>query len=238
MNRIDAQTLLVLMGKIATYVSFLPLIFSLIKIQAFRSKPYIYLSLYFATGALLNWSVSVFVEYSGKHYEEIAHILTKYEIDDTFFVDPVYFIRNFIFMGLYAYALVEKKSLKDTILIISATGILFTVLNSFWGETYKVYQAIGSSVDNAFKIFIGGIIYYWIFSKLPAKKLWKIPHYWFASAIITIGAFAGLIDFLSNYMFKEVSTVFYIVHIIKNCFMILAFILFTIGIYFVRIKGK
>ncbi len=238
MNRLDAQTLLVLMGKIATYISFLPLIFSLFKIQTFKSKPYIYLFLYFATGALLNWSVSAFVEYTGNHYKEIAHILTKYEIDDTFFADPIYFIRNFIFMGLYAYTLVENKSYKNSIKIISVVDILFTIVNSFWGETYKVYQAIGSSVDNAFKLFIGGIIYYWIFSKLPAKKLWRIPHYWFASAIIVIGAFAGLIDFLSNYMFKETSTVFYIVHIVKNCFMILAFVLFTIGIYFVRVIRK
>ena len=159
MNRLDAQTLLVLMGKIATYISFLPLIFSLFKIQTFKSKPYIYLFLYFATGALLNWSVSAFVEYTGNHYKEIAHILTKYEIDDTFFADPIYFIRNFIFMGLYAYTLVENKSYKNSIKIISVVDILFTIVNSFWGETYKVYQAIVSSVDNELKIFIVGIIY-------------------------------------------------------------------------------
>jgi len=187
---------------------------------------------------MLNWGTSAFVEYTATNYDEIKDFLTKWEIDDTFFVDPLYFFKNFIFLGLFTYFSVTSQKSKRAIAVFSALGIIFTIVNSIWGETYKEYQSVGSSVDNVYKIFAGGVILNWIFNSDLNKRLWKISYYWFAMAIIVIGAIAGLIDFLSNYMFKETSVIFFQVHIVKNFMMIIAFIMFTVGIYFIKKKVK
>lgn len=234
MSEKEASELMRLSGQIGTYISFLPLIYGFIKIQIFRKPPYLYLLSYFMLGALLNWATSAFVEYATKHYDEIKGVLTKWEIDDTFFVDPLYFLRNIIFLGAFTYFSIADQRLKRLVMYVSIALGFFVIWNSFWGETYKDYQAVGSTLDNLYKILLGGSIMYWIFQSTTSRVLWKKPHYWFAMAIIVIGAISGLIDLLSNSMFKQTSVVFYQVHTLKNVFMMLAFVMFTIGVHFVK----
>ncbi|MBX2951310.1 MAG: hypothetical protein KF870_02320 [Leadbetterella sp.] len=223
------------LGKVASFFSVIPLILALFKYKAFLRKPNVFLLAYFLAGALLNWGTSWFVDFATKNYEKARPFLEKFEISNTFFVDPLYFLKNFILLGAYTYYLVDNKALKRNILILSVTGILFTVMNSLYGETYKEYQSWGSVADNLYKVFIGSVLIRYIFYTRLDKPLLRIPQTYFATAILLVALVAGLIDFLSNEMFSDhTSDWFYRVHIVKNLFMIGAFLLFTTGVYYTR----
>lgn len=226
---------LLVLGKVASFFSVIPLILALFKFKAFRRKPDVFLLVYFLVGALLNWGTSWFVDFATKNYEKVRPFLDKFEISNTFFVDPLYFLKNFILLGAYTYFLVDNKVLKRNILILSAACILFTVINSLYGETYKQYQSWGSVVDNVYKAFIGFVLVRYVFYTKLNKPLTRIPQTYFAAAILLVAVVAGLIDFLSNEMFSDHSSDwFYRVHIVKNIFMIGAFLLFTTGVYHTR----
>jgi len=234
MTEAQTEEYLRLIGKIATYVSFLLLLLALIKFRIFTKKPYVFLLVYFIAGFSLNWFTSWFLTYARANREAMTPFLTKWEIDDTFFVDPFYFLKNFIFMGLFTYYLLSRSSIKKWVAIISGLGIIFTIINSIWGETYKIYQVWGSSFDNVYKVLIGFLIIKWIFNSNLSRKITDIPAYYFAIAFIIIGAIAGLIDALSNAMFGETTILFNQVHILKNVFMIVAFVLLSIGVLKVK----
>lgn len=226
---------LLLLGKVASFFSLIPMVLALFKYKAFRTRPNIFLLAYFMVGVLLNWGTLWFVEYATENYEKIKPLLDKYDIGNTFFVDPLYFLKNFIFLGLYTYFLVDNKPLKRNILILSAGCILFTVFNSLYGETYKEYQSWGSVADNLYKIFIGVVLVRYIFYTNLNKSILRIPQTYFAVAILLTATIAGLIDFLSNEMFSDYSSEWFNwVHIAKNMFMIGVFLFFTTGVYYTK----
>jgi hypothetical protein len=226
----EAQELLILVGEISSYLSLVPLLCALYRFSTFRQKPYLYLLLYFAVGALLNWSVHFFVEYVSAHYDEWAPLLTRWEIDDTFFADPLYFLRNALLLGAFVYGTLPYPKLKRSVLIASILVVVFTLWNTFWGETYKDYQSIGNTLDNLYKTFLGVSLLYWIFRSNLNRSLSRIPQYWFAIAILIIACGSGLVDVISNRMFEQTSVLFHQLHVAKDLLLIVAFGCFTVGV--------
>lgn len=225
----EAQQTLLLVGSISSYLSLVPVLCALYRFRTFRRSPYLYLLLYFATGVALNWAVLFFVDYATEHYATLAPLLNRWEIDDTFFADPLYYLRNAILLGAFVYGVLPSSTQKRWVLLSSVTLAVFTIWNTLWGETYKEQQVVGSTLDNLYKIFLGVSLLYWVFRSNLGRSLMRNPHYWFAVAILIIACGSGLIDALSNRMFEQTSVLFHQIHIGKDLLMILAFGCFALG---------
>lgn len=238
MTENEAIGLLKLFGKIGSLISILPFILSIIKWKYFKEKPLFWLFLYFLSGVFLNLFTSAFAELASKYWTIVGPTLQKWKIDDTFFVDPLYFLRSGILLGLFCSESILDSSYSKLVKWVSISFVVFTILNTCFGESYEEYQTIGNTLSNTFEVFLSILLLRFIFTSSNQRKLYKIPHFWFAIGILLIGSLAGLIDFLSSRMFEQTSVVFYQAHIVKDCFIILAFISFSIGTYYIPWKKQ
>lgn len=238
MSEKEALSLLQIFGKIGSFISFLPLIMSLFRWKYFKEKPLIWLFLYFLLGVILNAFTSAFVDLATKYWTVVGSTLQRWKIDDTFFVDPIYFLRSAIFLGLFCSQTLKNEKYANFIKWTSIVFAIFIIINTCFIEGYEEYQTIGNSLDNLFKILLSGIMLRSIFVIGNQRSLIKIPHFWFAISILIIGSCAGLIDFLSSRILEQSSVIFYQAHIVKDCFVILAFICFSIGTFYVPWKKQ
>lgn len=238
MTQNEAFDLLKIFGKIGSVVSFLPLILSIWKWKYFKEKPLFWLFLYFLSGVILNWFTSAFVELATKYWSVVGPTLQKWKIDDTFFIDPIYFLRNAVFLGLFCSESIKDQRYSSLIKKVSISFVLIIILNTILGEGYEEYQSIGNTLDNLFKVFISSLVFKSIFTSSNKRSLTKIPHFWVASSIMLIGSCAGLIDLLSNQLIEQNSVLFYKAHVLKDCFVIAAFLSYSIGIYYLPWKKQ
>lgn len=230
MNVYEAQSLLLWSGRMTTCAIALVLFVMIYRWRVFKNVPYLLLLIAYLISLTLNVFVIWLIEYTSKedNYLKIKPILDHLEIDDTFFVDPIFFLKNYIFYGGFVWFSL-KKSKSFVLLLLALT--LFTIINTTWGESYKNYQAWGTIVDNIFLTSLGGMTLHVLFRETLNKNLIRIPLFWFSISFIVTGVIGGLIDVLSNYMYKETQVLFFQLHALKNMFSILAYLFFAYGVY-------
>ena len=189
-------------------------------------------------GVIFNWFISAFVDLATKYWSIIGPTLQRWKIDDTFFMDPVYALRNAILLGLFLKDSIKNQ--KHVQIIKRSVGIyaLFIVINTCFIEGYDLYQTFGTLLDNIFKVVISLYLFRILFLTSHQRRLSKIPYFWIALGFLIIGIFSGLIDGLSSKMFEQTTTLFYQAHIVKDFFIILALICYSVGIYYVPWKTK
>ena len=236
MTQKEANDLLILLGKIASFISIFPLVLCFYKWRFFKAKPLIWLFLYFLSGVFLNWFTSAFVDIATKYWKIVGPYLQKLHIDDTFFVDPIYFLRNYVFIGLFSVGIIKDEQTIKVIKWLSISLIIFTFLNTFFIEGYEDYQTIGNTLDNLYKLVISFLVLKRLFNSNIQTKITNHLYFWVYLGFLIIGCIAGLIDFLSNKLVNQQEVIFYQAHIVKDCFVLIAFICFSIGVW--KVSGK
>ena len=232
-----ARQWLVLTGKIVSGISLLPLVMCFIKWSSFREKPFRWFFFYLLSGAILNWLTAGFVHFATKYWNIVGDFLTMCKIDDTFFMDPLYYLRNALILAPIFKDITDQKQGK-LLKIASLSYTLFIILNTCLFEGYQESQIIGGEMDSLFKTGLAIFILRILFLKNMRQSVFKTPYFWIAIGLLIIGSLSGLIDYLSNKMYEQTSVVFYQVHILKDVFMAFAFISFCIGIHFVSNRIK
>ncbi len=233
----EAQNLLLWSGRLGTLAIALVFIVMLYRWRVFFRIPYIFLFFAYLVSLILNIFVIWLVEYTAvpENYYKIKPVLDRLEIHNTFFVDPIFFLKNCLFFGGFVwYKYIKKRAF----FILLAGLVLFNVINTIWGESYKKYQVLGTIVDNAFLTILAGVILRMLFNGNLNKSLWKIPEFWFSLSFVIMGLVGGLLDVLSNSMFSQTEILFYQLHSLKNGFSTLAYLFFAYGAYLVVLRRE
>lgn len=238
MTEIEAQNYLIWSGKIISFLMFVPLLVMLWNIRFFSKTPYVFLLIARIVNILVNLFIVWLIAFTSEpqNYERIKHILVKFEISNTSFVDPVLYLETFIFVGLFLYFSVSSKKVKRTILLVSLICIVFTVYNSVYGETYKRFQSWGSIINNLYVVGAGALLISIIFKGDLRRRLSRIPEFYFAVSFIISGLVCGLLDFVSNAMFKETSVLFFQLNTVKNLFILISVLFTAYGAFLIRRK--
>lgn len=131
-------------GYLLLFIRFLIVLICLFNMRwVLKSKAHRFIFFY----SLLAFSIALFeliFIYVANHYtNQIMPYLERYEIDDTFFISPFYYLNEIIFCGLaFSYAIGGR--FQKPIQIITVLLAVLEIGNTIWGEGYKDAQSFGS----------------------------------------------------------------------------------------------
>jgi hypothetical protein len=234
----EANQWLLLHAKITTILSFLPPVIGIFQWRYFKDIPLIWLFLYNFIYAMLNLFSAWFIDFATIHYDVLGPYLQKLNIYNTFFLEPLFYLSDIIFLSLFIRDSIQDAQIKKNLNIIRWILIVFIILNTIFGEGYTEYQTVGSSVKNLFLLYISILLLRRIFYTNFQQKSYKIPYFWISLSILISVLGAGLIDFVSNRMYNDTEIIYYKAHVVVDIFYDVSYIFMAIGCWLFPYHGK
>lgn len=229
----EAYALLVFTAKLGTLAQLLPCLVFLYKYKVTFQRPWIWLFFYCALNVLLNLFALWFIDFATKHYDIIGPYLKKFNIYNTFFIEPVHYLNLIIFLGLFCLDILPNPTTKVIFRFTIIISSIFIIWNTFWGEGYENYQTVGSGIKNLIKFFYLFSLINFLYKSRLDRQIRKNPIYWVVLSLAVSILFGGLLEFISNRMYKDTEVMFYKVHIVMDWFLIISSILLSYGIYLI-----
>lgn len=192
---------------------------------------------YLFFGSLITFLVALgellFVELVRTYTDVFLPYLHRYEIDDTFFISPFYYITEVFFYGLaFSYAIggTWHKPLQIAAMILTLLGIS----NIIWGEGYKDAQTIGSLSASVFLAIIA-IAYIRVLYTIRINSTSSRDSFLYISWGILLSALLSLMVYLFTRPMLDTDTLLYYgVSIFRMFLDALCFLLIAYGINLVR----
>lgn len=155
--------------------------------------------------------------------------LNKFEIDDTFFTSPFYFLNEILFLGLFFSRICGIKARK-AILLFTISLFILEIFNSLFWEGYKDAQKIGSFCDSVFIIILSVIFFQRHFISKIKNPLSNDALNLIVWGFFSISTFSILILFFSDQLFNDFPTLFYQISIGRMIIEILGLLLIAYGV--------
>lgn len=201
--------------------------------QAVRIRSHRFLFFY----AIVNFSIAlfemIFIYVAKNHTAQILPLLQKFEIDDTFFISPFYYLSEILFYGLaFSYAIGGKWQK----ILIPVTILLFVleICNTIWGEGYKDAQTIGSFIFSSFNIFLTLIfVRNFYVNRIKANGL-KDSLFVIAWSILIPSCLSILIYLLSKNLFQTDTLLYYEISLFRMLTESICLLLFAYGVSLIK----
>jgi hypothetical protein len=149
-----------------------------------------------------------FIHLVNTYKEFFMPILTKFEIGNTFFISPLYWLNELIFVGLFFSKLLSFKREK-IVRIVAFTLFIIEILNTIFVESYKDSQPIGSILAPLFEVILAILLIQENFNKKINSKLRKDTAQIIAWSFLMMNTFSILIYFFSDKLFKNYRVLYY-----------------------------
>ena len=161
----------------------------------------------------------------------IMPFLIKFSISNTFFLSPLYYLNEILFIGLsYSYAL--DKGYKKFIQISVSFLFIAEILNSVFWEGYQDAQTFGSLGNSIFQIILSFLYIKNFYStKFGSTKDSFLIISW---AIFISSTFSIFVYFLTNYLFTNDTILYYQISIFRMIVESLCLLLMAYGVSFIR----
>jgi hypothetical protein len=188
-------------------------------------------------GALIGFLIGlfemIFVYLVKTHTVFFLPYLQRYEIDDTFFISPLYYLNEIIFYGLaFSYAIGGR--LQKIIQWIVVLLALAESINTFGVEGYKDAQSVGSLAISAFSIFLS-VLYIQNFYTKKIRTIGFRDSFFVISWGILIPAILSLLVYVfTKSLFDTDTFLYYKISIFRMLIESFCLLLVAYGVYLIR----
>lgn len=233
MSEIDFNYLVIKIGYILLFARFSILISLIIKYRwVIKSRTHRYLFFYGIIAFLIAVTEHAFIFLANNYTDVILPFLTKYEIDDTFFISPFYFLNEIVFLGLAFSNAIGEKLKKYVLQLVFILAIL-EILNTLFFERYKDAQTIGSICTSLFLIVMS-LIYVSIFSRKSPKSTLKDSFFIISISILVLNLISIIIFVFTKGLFENNTKLYYQISILRMFIDIICMFTLAYGIYLIK----
>ncbi|MCU0326279.1 MAG: hypothetical protein MUF45_13640 [Spirosomaceae bacterium] len=167
--------------------------------------------------------------YLVKNYTEyFMPFLKRFEISNTFFISPLYYINELVFISLFFYQILKDKY--PQIFLIGCLLAILEIINTLFFEGYKEAQFWGSLVYILNNIILS-ILYIYNFN---TQKLNQIPtkhsYYLIALAILIFYLLSLFIYLLTKFIFDDFTIIYYQLSIFRMSVQFLGYLVMSFAI--------
>ena len=185
----------------------------------------------------VNLIEQVFIWASDNYTELMVPYLQYWEIDNTFFLTILYYVKNFLLLGLFYSLIVQNKFLSQIIRNAGYLLALSATINHFFIEGYKAFGVFNPAIDAIFMFFLP-LVYLWESQRSSLRiPLKKNPYLWFSLGIIVPNLVNLFLYLTGDYLYGSDVVLYSQLFSLKNGFEIIGQALISIGFinsYYVR----
>ncbi len=213
----------------------LPIIVGLVN-KKYWNRPLWIIFLYCVANFLLNSLESILIWAVGKYPDVLLPYLDYLSIENTFFLLPLYYLKNFLFISWF-YSLIFPILNIST--IFKRIGIACAVISLFsftFIEGYQTFGSINPSLNTIYLVCFGIIlppVYLWL-SRLHSIRipLRKNPYLWISMGLL-MQAFTSVLPYLFGTDLYQLNEELYYFSITINLFFnLVGLTLISIGFYY------
>lgn len=161
--------------------------------------------------ALIAFMISVgemlFIYLVKNYTDYFIPFLKKFEISNTFFISPLYYITELVFLSLFFHHILKNKY--SSIFRIGCVLAIVEVINTIFFEGYKEAQFWGSLIYILNNIILS-ILYIYHFNTQKLKQLQtKHSFYLIALAILIYYLLSLFIYLVTKFIFDDFTVIYY-----------------------------
>lgn len=228
MNEIEYNYFVIKIGYFLLLARFAILISFLFKYRwVIKSNTHRYLLFYGVFALSIALIEQAFIYIANNYTDAILPFLNKYEIDDTFFTSPLYFLNEIIFLGIALSNGIGGKLKKYLIQIVFIFSTL-EILNTIFYEGYKDSQTLGSFSTSLFLIVLA-LLYISLVSNKNHKSNSKDSFFIIACAILALNIFSILIFLFTKGLFETNTRLYYQISVFRMAIEIICLLVFAYG---------
>jgi hypothetical protein len=200
---------------------------------AFKLKAYRFLFMY----ALIAFSIAIFestiIYISNNYTSYILPLLTRYKIENTFFISPLYFLNELFFYG-FAFSYALGGEYRKPIQIISLTLLVFEICNTIWGEGFRDAQTAGSLIVSFAEISFSLLYLQNFYTKKLNKNGTKDSFAVISWGILIPAVLSIFIYAFTKNLFETNEILYYQISIFRMTVESLCFLIIAYGIWLLR----
>jgi hypothetical protein len=161
--------------------------------------------------------------------------LTKFEIDDTFFISPLYYLNEFWFLGLFFSRIVHGREGRF-IGIAAVCFFILEIVNTVFFEGYKDAQKIGSFCLALYLIVVSVLFFKQHFINKVGNSLSTDALNLIVWGFFCINTFSILILFFSDRLYNDLPSLFYQISMGRMAIEIFGLLLIAYGIRLFKVS--
>lgn len=230
MNELETfwNDILFTFGRITIASMFLPIIIGFLYIKNWGKA--IYVAFFYCICTLLtNIFEQVLVYLIDHNTDFFLPYLNYWEIDNTFFLAILYYLKDFLIIGWFFSLILPFGSSNKYILWISWLLAFASFFNYCFIEGYKVYGVFNPTAD-AFFMIILPLVYLWFSQKQSLRiPLRKNPYFWICIGLVVPNLFTLFLYFTGSAIYEKDFVLYAKLYSIKNLFEIISQFLISYG---------
>lgn len=225
--------LLIIIGKVVTGSSFLPIVIAIWKKNSFI-KPIKLIAIYLLALIGSNLIEQAFIWSSGEHYYIFwKPILDTLQITNTNFLNIIGRLIDYIFVG-WIFSFGFKPPLDKQIKQISWGLIPLAILVYFFVDGFRTYGTVNAILNRTYLVAVP-VLYFWnLFNSSPHLSLWRNPFFLFGLGLFLPNLVGLMMSFIGDKLNETDYVAFVKISIFRNCLTILAQFLFAYAFYQAR----
>ncbi len=224
---------LIIFGRITTATLLLPIIIALWQ-RTNLNQPLKVFLLYKILNIFFNILLYIFVWGATKYFLHVESYLKYWQITNTSFLDILFVLNDYIFVGYFFYLLLERKPFGIWIWRTAMVLMLTNIINYLFVEGYKSVGFFNPTSDAIFVFSVAAFYLWHLYKSQLALPITKNPYFWICAGLILphlIGFFLFLVGDVAQ---EENFPLFVSLSIAKNSFLIVAQIFYAIAFWRAR----
>ncbi len=223
---------IIFFGRIALSTLIIPILIGFYQ-RRVLNKPLRFFLLYLVVGLTIALLEQIFIWSATKYYPILKPYLDYWKIEDTNFIQILYYLKNFALLGWF-YSLLLPKSLGIWVKRVSGLLFITALINYLFIEGYLVYGVFNPTADAIF-CFLSPLIYLgFLYQNDSIVPLSKNPYFWISLGLVVPNLLNLVFHFVGNKLIETDFILFAKLSIGKNGITIIGHILLAIGFYYAR----
>lgn len=225
--------LLILSSRIVLISLVLPIVIAIWQWKHLN-KPLKFFFLYKVCSVLFTSFLHGFVWYATKYYDSIEPVLACFDIQNTNFLEILFYINDYILLGWFFYLLLGPKPYGNWIWRIAMLLLTTNIINYLFIEGHIVFGVFNPTTDAIFVFGVAAFYLWHLYRSQLALPLSKNPYFWISFGLIIphlIGFFLFMVGDVTQ---EENFPVFVMMSVAKNGFLILSQVFYAIGFWRAR----
>lgn len=168
---------------------------------------------------------------TGGYYPILKPYLDRFEIKNVNFLQILYVIKNYIFLGWF-YSLLFPKKFSRILKLMVIILLITSLINYFFIEGYNAVGVFNSVAVVIFWVLVPAFYLWFIFKNLIYFPLKKNPYFWISFGLVSSNLITLFNHLIGDAIYQNNFILFTKIGIARNSFDILALILFSIAFWY------
>lgn len=221
--------LLILTARINISIMLLPIVVAIFIRKEFNKPLHIFL-IYCLVTLAINLLEQAFIWGVTKYYEQCKTYLVYWNIGDTNFLQILYYLKDFIFLGWF-YSLLVPKQYNISIKWIAALLSLVATINYLFIEGYNVYGTFNPAADAIFSFALPAFYLWFMYRENLSFPIKKNPYFWISFGLIFTNLIGLFLYLVGDTIYGDDFILFAKISIGRNIFDMISQMLLAIGFW-------